>query len=116
MKKFIKKIFIIFFMAIFTISLCIPNASMAFDTDKYKPEELNDLGILGTIGNVIIGAIQYVGAIVSVIVFLIIGIKYMVGSVEERADYKASFLPYLIGAIMLFSISSLLTILKAVIS
>ena len=34
---------------------------------------------------------------------MVIGIKYMMGSLEERASYKKSMLPYVIGAIMLFA-------------
>ena len=36
----------------------------------------------------ILGVIQTVGTIISVIVLMIIGIKYMLGSVEERSEYK----------------------------
>ena len=41
----------------------------------------------------ILGVIQTVGTIISVIV----------GSVEERSEYKKSMVPYLIGAVLLFS-------------
>ena len=34
---------------------------------------------------------------------MILGIKYMMGSLEQRAGYKKSMLPLLIGAILLFS-------------
>lgn len=54
------------------------------------------------IGNAILGAIQVVGTFVSVAALMILGIKYMLGSMEERASYKKSMLPYLIGAILLF--------------
>ena len=52
---------------------------------------------------IILGVIQNVGTIVSVIVLMIIGIKYMIGSVEERSEYKKNMIPYLIGAVLLFS-------------
>ncbi|MCI8621854.1 MAG: hypothetical protein HFJ50_09445 [Clostridia bacterium] len=34
---------------------------------------------------------------------MILGIKYMMGSLEQRATYKKSMLPLLIGAVLLFS-------------
>lgn len=40
---------------------------------------------------------------------MIIGIKYMLGSTEQRAEYKRTMLPYLIGAIMLFAAVNLTT-------
>lgn len=58
---------------------------------------------LQTKAEIILGVIQTVGTIISVIVLMIIGIKYMIGSVEERSEYKKSMVPYLIGAALLFS-------------
>jgi len=55
-----------------------------------------------TIGNKILGIIQVVGTFISVGIFMILGIKYMVGSTEERAEYKRSMIPYIVGALLLF--------------
>ena len=33
---------------------------------------------------------------------MILGIKYMLGSVEEKASYKKSMMPYLIGSVLIF--------------
>lgn len=65
---------------------------------------------LMNIGNTIIGTLQVIGSIISVAVLVILGIKYMVGSAEERAEYKKSMMPYIIGAIMVFAITNLLGI------
>ena len=35
----------------------------------------------------------------------------MVGSVEERAEYKKAMMPYVIGAVMVFAITNLLGIM-----
>ena len=35
----------------------------------------------------------------------------MIGSVEERAEYKKTMGPYVIGCIMVFAISNLLTLI-----
>ena len=59
------------------------------------------------VGNTIIGIIQAVGSIVAVIVLLILGIKYMMGSAEEKAEYKKTMLPYLIGAVILLLASNI---------
>lgn len=56
-----------------------------------------------TIGNNILGIIQIIGTLVSVGAIMILGIKYMVGSTEERAEYKKSMIPYIIGAVILFA-------------
>lgn len=54
------------------------------------------------IGNVL-GIVQVIGSVVSVIILMAIGIKYMLGSVEEKAEYKKTLMPYLIGAALVFS-------------
>lgn len=53
--------------------------------------------------NNILGLIQVVGVVVSVVMLMAIGIKYMLGSVEEKAEYKSSLMPYIIGAFILFT-------------
>lgn len=59
----------------------------------------------------IIGAITTIGVIVSVVTLIVLGIKYMVGSIEEKAGYKKSMIPYLIGAFFVFAISTVVTII-----
>jgi len=34
---------------------------------------------------------------------MVIGIKYMMGSAEEKAEYKKVMVPYIIGAVLLFA-------------
>lgn len=58
-------------------------------------------------GQGLIGIISTVGSIISVIVLIILGIKYMLGSTEEKAQYKKSLLPYAIGALILFGASGI---------
>lgn len=50
-----------------------------------------------------LGYVQLVGTILSVLILMIIGLKYMLGSMEEKAEYKKTLIPYIIGAFMLFS-------------
>lgn len=55
--------------------------------------------------------IQVVGSIVSVVTLIAIGIKYMFGSIEEKAEYKKTMIPYVIGAVMVFGISNIVVFL-----
>lgn len=61
--------------------------------------------------NVILVSIRAVGTICSVIIIAMIGLRYMLGSVEEKAEYKKTALAYLIGAFLLFSATSIPSIL-----
>lgn len=62
-----------------------------------------------------LGYIQIIGMVLSVIILIIIGFKYMLGSVEEKAEYKKTLIPYIIGAILLFSGSLLPEIIYQVV-
>lgn len=57
--------------------------------------------------NAIVTVFSTVGSILSVLVLVIIGIKYMVGSIEERAEYKKNMMPYVIGASLVFASSTI---------
>lgn len=48
----------------------------------------------------IVATLRNIAAIAAVIIIAILGIKYMLGSVEERAEYKKSFMPLIIGVIV----------------
>ena len=38
---------------------------------------------------------------------VVIGIKYMMGSAEEKAEYKKTLMPYIIGAALVFAASAI---------
>ena len=59
----------------------------------------------------ILGAINVFGVIVSVITLMIIGMKYMFGSIEEKAEYKKTATMYIIGAVLVFSVTTIPNIL-----
>ena len=59
------------------------------------------------VGNAVIQVLSVVGSIISVIVIVVLGIKYMMGSAEEKAEYKKTLLPYIIGAALVFAASSI---------
>ena len=66
---------------------------------------------INNIGNQALTIISTIGSIVSVIMLIVLGIKYMTGSLEEKATYKRSLLPYFVGAILVFGASIIYTIL-----
>ena len=62
--------------------------------------------IQGLAGNVI-SILTTVGIAVAIIILLILGIKYMMGSASEKAEYKKTMIPYLVGAILIFGASGI---------
>lgn len=61
---------------------------------------------LTNVGNQIITILTTIGVIASVIVLIVLGIKYMMGSAEEKAEYKKTMIPYLVGAALIFAASA----------
>lgn len=59
------------------------------------------------LGKQIVGIIQVVGSIVAVAVLVVLGIKYMMGSTEEKAEYKKTLIPYIVGAVLIFAASNI---------
>ena len=59
----------------------------------------------------VIQIISTIGSILSVIVIIVLGIKYMIGSVEQKAEYKKTLLPYVIGAGFIFAASNIASLI-----
>ena len=73
-----------------------------------NPSALTGQAVSGTdkitnIGNQIITILTIVGTVASVIVLIVLGLKYMMGSAEEKAEYKKTMIPYVVGAILIFA-------------
>ena len=83
--------------------------------DEYKSTGVTGASTLSARSNIIAGIIQAVGTVIAVIMLTVIGIKYMISSVEERADYKQTMIPFVIGAGSLLIISNLVGIIYSLI-
>ena len=79
-----------------------------FDPTTSQTEDNKKESKTVEIGNKIIGIVQAIGSIMSVISLILIGIKYMLGSAEEKAEYKSTMIPYLVGAILVFCASNII--------
>lgn len=66
---------------------------------------------LTKVGNNIVTIIQVVGIVIAVIVLLVIGIKYMMGSASEKAEYKKTMILYIVGAVLIFAGTSLVRVI-----
>lgn len=99
MKK-TSKILIILIISLFMISIC--SQVFAIDPNDYRPDDptTGDAAIMTGKAGVIIGIVRNISAVVAVIALMVIGLKYMFGSVEEKANYKATMMPYIIGCVM----------------
>lgn len=111
MKKTVKLISILLFVAMISISLTTVVSASGIDAanlaNQLKGNTSTAQGDVMNIGNQIIGIITTVGVVVAVVILLVLGIKYMMGSTSEKAEYKKTMIPYLVGAILIFGASAI---------
>lgn len=109
MKK-TNKIIVALCIILTILTICVSSfATELKPTDLTGNNPTNIEGIK-TLGNNIIGVVRTVGVIVAVVILLVLGIKYMMGSAEEKADYKKSMIPYVVGAILIFASTTIVGI------
>ncbi len=70
--------------------------------DRADAKVMTDQTIEKT-GKNFITILQALGVVLSVVILIVIGIKYMMGSAEEKSEYKKTLLPYIIGAALIFA-------------
>ena len=104
--------FILLVAVMMTMFTTMASAAGATVENLFQHEAQNTEGLV-TVGGNIVSIITTIGIIVAVIVLLVLGIKYMMGSAAEKAEYKKTMIPYLVGAVLIFGASA---IAKAVIA
>lgn len=114
MKKYIMPIITIILLVMVISSATVKVQAIGLDVftnpDAYKQNTEDNSGLV-TIGNIIVWVIRTVGIAISTLILTIIGIKYITGSVEEKAEYKQTMWPYILGAFFLFAGSSITGVL-----
>ena len=108
MKKHRNIICIILIILLLIVLTIIPNYCYAKDTlglgdlNEYEGTSPGSDKLVNK-ANILVSSIRVIGVILSVVILIIIGIKYMLGSVEEKANYKATMIPYIIGCVIAVS-------------
>ena len=64
-------------------------------------------GNLTTMAGKILGIIQIASAIAAVILIAVFGFRFILGSAQEKSDYMKSFIPLIVGVVVVFSASSI---------
>lgn len=113
MKKQVKVLSIA--LIVLTVLLAISNVVLATDIpgkiDQIaQGNSTADTSKVVNLGATIVTIMQTVGIVVAVVVLLILGIKYMMGSAEEKAEYKKTMIPYLVGAILIFASTTIVNV------
>lgn len=98
-------------IAIAPCALATVDTSIITDIDtKGKGKAEGSEGVITIAGNVV-KWIRTLAAIAAVVIISILGIKYMIGSTEERAEYKKSFMPLIIGIVVVVAAAQIATMI-----
>lgn len=108
MKKNCKK-YIILILIVLVLNLLMFNLSYGVFTDanidSMKGTTGDTLQPIQDTMNIALRIVSVVGSGISIIALMLLGVKYMMGSVEEKAEYKKTLFPYVIGAVFVFGSS-----------
>lgn len=80
------------------------SGATTINPEDFRPGDLtdSDTAVAFQSAGVIVNAIINVGLVISIVMFMVLGMKYMIGSIEERAEYKKTLMPMVIGTLMIF--------------
>ena len=105
MKKTMK-ILTVLLLAIVLITFATNVFADELDPSKLEPSYGDSTALQNKAGQ-IMGMIRNVAIVASVIIIMVLGVKYMLGSVEEKAEYKKSFMPLIIGIVLVVSATTI---------
>lgn len=98
-----KRIFLIILIIFLVIFNSMP--SYGFTVKDLEGIDSGQEWKIEQVGQGVIKVVSTIGSICSVVVLIVIGIKYMLGSTEEKAEYKKTLFPYVIGGFLVFGAS-----------
>ena len=98
------KIVMTIVMAIFVLATCSQAVFAAKDyingINVIEPSNVSDLGL-----------IQVASAVLAVVLIAVFGFKFIMGSANEKADYQKSFIPLIVGVVVVFAATSIAKLL-----
>lgn len=106
MRKMSKKIVLV--LVLMLVALIIPSMVLATNPSNALNNSTNvDVSAVQSIGGSVVTIVGSIASVVSILILIILGIKYMMGSAEEKAEYKKTLIPYFVGAILVFAAGSI---------
>lgn len=99
---------LITFLTVIAIAMLLVPHNIYAKMDTSVTLNTKEAGSTNKITSQILGTVQVIGSIISVMALVIIGIRYMMSSVEEKANIKGILVYYVVGAVLVFATSNVL--------
>lgn len=110
------KIVTLIVVILISITVILPNTSYAVNSvgemiqeadsflgqGKQNASQIVDKNQLKQTSNLVYNVLLAIGTVTAVIWGIVLGIKFITGSVEEQAEIKKSLVPYVVGCIIVF--------------
>ena len=112
-----KKIIIALFCVLIIVSV-FATSFVSADNDNFKtqPFEGKDSKNAGksivNMGGSVLNVVRVVAIGIGLIMLSVLGMKYMLASPNDRAEIKGSAIRYVLGAVLMFSASAIMTIIQ----
>lgn len=115
MNKVIKLVSVLLMVVMLTASFSTVCLAGGEGKTIIKPSDIEvdentqgaEMGNLADTAKKIVATIRNIAAILAVVLIAILGIKFMMGSTEEKAEYKKSFIPLIIGVVVVLMATSI---------
>lgn len=107
---------LITFLVVIVIAMLLIPSSIYAKMDTNISINVSAAKSSQTITQRVLGTMQVIGSAISVIALIIIGIRYMISSTEERANMKGVIGYYVAGAVLVFATSNIVGFAYQVIS
>ena len=72
------------------------------DTGKIKAKDKIKQDNLQKMSNTLYNILLVTGILIALIVGMILGIKFIMGGIEEKAEIKTMIIPYIVGCVVVF--------------
>lgn len=113
MKKSIKLLSIL--MIVTMVAMTATPVLATIDPDaaigSITPEAPSNTKSILNLVNTILGFIQWGAIIGGTLIIAILGFKYMMGSLQEKAEYKKSMIPLVVGVIVVMGATTIAKLL-----
>lgn len=104
------KIAVTVLMIIATIMTFSYNVFAAdIQANALQPNYTGDTTQMANIAQNVMGLIRNIAIVAGVIVLMVIGVKYIMGSAAEKAEYKKSLIPLVVGILIVIFATTLVS-------
>ena len=86
------------------------------DYTDYNPSTPYNYSKAVTITGNVLAIVRNIGIVIAIISLTIMGIRYMVGSVEEKAEYKKKLIPFTVGVVLFTAIMSVVSLIYNIVN